>query len=81
MAGDEIGEGLDDAEADDERHDQCRRSDPEFMRANQRYDRSFHADHAADAGVDQDEEGELRPVRFEPEGNVSRPRLGWSRSR
>ena len=41
MSGDQIGDGLDDAEADDEGEHGRRRGDLEFLRADQRHDRPF----------------------------------------
>ena len=40
---------------------------PNSSDADQRHDRSFDPDHAADEGVDQDEQRELPPVLLEPE--------------
>jgi hypothetical protein len=67
LAGDEIGKGLDDAEADDEGDDERRRGDAELLRADQRHDRSLDPDHAADEGVNQDEQRELPPVLLQPQ--------------
>ena len=65
-----MANGLDDAEADDEGDDERRRSDPEFLRADQRHDGAFDADHAADKGVDQNEQRELPPVGAQPEATT-----------
>ena len=66
LSGDQIGERLDHAEADDEGDDKRRRGDAELFRADQRHDRALDPDHAADEGVDQDQQRELRPVLLEP---------------
>ena len=72
LAGDEVGERLHHAEADDEGDDQRRRGDAEFFRADQRHDGALDADHAADEGVDQHQQRELPPVGFEAERDFTR---------
>ena len=67
MSGDQIGEGLDDAEADDEGDDDRGRSDLELFRADQRDHRPLQPDHAADEGIDEDEQRELLPVLAQAE--------------
>jgi hypothetical protein len=67
LAGNEIGQGFDNAKADDEGYDNRRRGNAEFFRPDQRHDRSLDPNHAADKGVDQDEQRELPPVFLEPE--------------
>ena len=42
--------------------DERRRRDAEFLGADQRHDGALDADHAADEGVDQDQQRELGPV-------------------
>ena len=64
-----LAKRLDDAEADDERDDERRRGDAEFLRADERHDRALDPDHAADEGVDQDEQRELPPIGAKPECN------------
>ena len=63
----EIGQRLDHPEADDEGDDERRRCDAEFFRSDERHDRSLNPDHAADEGIDQNEQGELPPVAVQPE--------------
>ena len=38
-----------------------------FLRGDERNDRPIEADHAADAGVDEDEQRKLLPVRTDPQ--------------
>ena len=44
-------------------------TDAELLGADQRHDRSLDPDHAADEGVDQDEQRELPPVLLEPQSD------------
>jgi hypothetical protein len=62
MPGDEIGQGLDHAEADDKGDDERRRRDAEFFRADERHDGPLDPDHAPDKRVDQNKQCELAPV-------------------
>jgi len=71
MSGDEIGDRLDDAEADDERDHDRGRSDAEFFCADQRDDGPLQADHAADKGVDDNEQRELLPVLAQPKDRLN----------
>src|SRR5262249_38919432 len=66
----EIGAGLDYAEADDEGDDQRRRGNPEFLGADQWDYGAFDPDHAADKGVYQDEQGELPPIGAQPKTDL-----------
>jgi hypothetical protein len=66
MSGDEIGDRLDDPEADDERDHDRGRSDAEFFGAEQRGDGPLQADHAADEGVDENEQQELLQASRSP---------------
>ena len=72
MPGDEVGKGLHDSEADDERDNNCRRSDPEFLGADQRHHRPLEAHHAPDEGIKEHEERELLPVLTQSEVDVPR---------
>ena len=62
MSRDEIGDRLDDAEADDEGDDNGGRCDLELFGADQRNHRPLQPHHAADEGIDEDEQRELLPV-------------------
>ena len=65
--GDEIGQRLDHAEADDEGdHKRCRRY-PELFRSDERDDRPLDPDHSAHQGVHQHQERELTPILAQPE--------------
>ena len=70
MSRDQIGDGLDDAEADDEGDDDRGRSDVEFFGADQRDDRSLQPDHAADKGVDENQQRELLPILAQAESDA-----------
>ena len=65
----EIHAGLDDAEGDDEREDHHLRADVELLSADERNDGALEPHHAADEGVDEDEERELREVLPQPEAH------------
>src|SRR5882762_3952469 len=78
MPGDEVGKGLHDSEADDERDNNCRRSDPEFLGADQRHDRPLEAHHAADEGIQEHEERELLPVLAQSEAHFLCGCAFWS---
>ncbi len=71
QAGHEIHAGLDQTEGDDEREDHHLRADAEFLGADERDDRALESHHAADEGVDQDEERELREVLPEPKAHCA----------
>jgi len=62
LPGNQIGARLHHAKADDERDDKRCRIDLELLGADQRHDGSLDPDHPADEGVDQHEQGKLRPV-------------------
>ena len=66
-AGEEVGAGLDDPEGGDERERGGELGEPELVLGEQRQDGAFLADHAADEGVDADEQRELGEVLAQPE--------------
>ena len=66
-AGEEVGCCLHGTEGDDERERGGERGEPELGLGEQREDGAFLADHAADEGVDADEQRELAEVLPEPE--------------
>ncbi len=70
-AGEEVGGCLHDAEGDDERERCGEGGETELGLGEQREDGAFLADHAADEGVDADEQRELAEVLPEPQ-------LQWS---
>ena len=67
LAGNKVGAGLHHAEADDERDDQSGRTDPKLLGADQRHNGALDPNHATDKGIDQDKQGELRPVLLQAE--------------
>jgi hypothetical protein len=74
-AGQEVGCGLGEAESDDVGEGGRHRGQPEHLGGKQRQKAPFLADHAADQGVDPDQEAELGQV-----GPQSQPRsLGADR--
>ena len=68
-SGSEVRKGLGEAERRDKRQDGRTRSNAELDLGRQRQDRAFEAYHAADKGIDEDEQHELPPVLPESESN------------
>ena len=73
-AGEEVGRRLDDAEGGDERERGGELGEPELVLGEQRQDGALLADHAADEGVDADEQRELGEVLAQPEPDRCRRR-------
>jgi hypothetical protein len=69
-AGDEVRDRLRDPEADDERQHRAAGRDAELALRDEREHRTLQPDHPADEGVDQDEQGELSPVRGQTEDDA-----------
>ena len=68
-AREQIGERLDETEADDEREDHGIGRNPELFFCQKWHNGAFESDHAADEGVDKDQECELLPVLAQSEPN------------
>ena len=66
-AGPEVGDGLREAEGDDEGQDRGGRVEAELALADERQHAALEPHHGADKGVERDEQAELRGVRAEPE--------------
>ena len=66
--GSEVRDRLGETEGHHEGEDRRRRGELEVMLADQREDAPLESDHAADEGIEADEEGELCRVRTEAEG-------------
>ena len=66
LARDEVGERLDDAEADDEGDDERRRGDPNSSRADQRHDRRSMPTMPPTKALTSDEQRELRQFSRRP---------------
>jgi len=67
-----VGNRLDDAKADDEGDNDCRRCDLEFLRPDERDNCSLQSHHAADESIDQDQKRELSPVLAQAEAGSLR---------
>ena len=83
-AGQEVGGRLGQAEGDDVGEGGRDRGQPEDLGGEQRQQAAFLADHAADQGVDPDQEGELGQVGPQPQpqpAGTGRCRLGHARAR
>ncbi len=81
-SGEQVGQRLDDAEGDDEGEGDRARGQAELLLGQERHDGPLQPDHAADEGVDQDQEAELLPVlaQTEPDrrrGRARRRHSGW----
>ena len=75
-AGEEVGAGLDDPEGGDERERGGELGEAELLLGEQRQDGALLADHAADEGVDADEQRELGEVLAQAEAQRRRCRGG-----
>src|SRR5262249_41707914 len=83
MPGDEIRHRLDESETDDEGNNEGVGGDAELLGADQRHDGPLQADHAADKGIDDDEQRELLPVLPQPKSDIGHqsypPRRAYGR--
>ena len=79
LARDQIGDSLNDPEAHDEGNDNRGRCDLELLRADEGDDRPLHSHHAADKGVDENQQRELSPVLSQAKLDAFRAREPMTR--